>query len=99
MRHIAGRVQVVQREFASMGGRKLLDALPSTIAYKWSSPETGGNRNGGETDATFNKRPHLAQDSMAFTRTTMSNFGLTARQEQVSEHPRCLTVAWLHLAD
>lgn len=40
-----------------MGAKQLLKNLPATLSFKWGSAE-------GKTDATFSKRPTLAQDSM-----------------------------------
>ncbi len=48
----------MERAFNSMGARKLLDSLPSTLSFKWGSAE------GKPEDSTFAVRPELAHDSM-----------------------------------
>lgn len=50
-------LQMVERQFSSIGAKQLLKNLPATLSYKWGSAE-------GKTDSTFQKRPNLSHDSM-----------------------------------
>ena len=50
-------LQMVERQFSSIGAKQLLKNLPATLSYKWGSAE-------GKTDSTFQKRPDLSHDSM-----------------------------------
>jgi hypothetical protein len=50
-------LQMVERQFSSIGAKQLLKNLPATLSYKWGSAE-------GKTDSTCQKRPDLSHDSM-----------------------------------